>query len=99
MEKKENLGLLSPKETMLRWNRYCDAHNRQGDCILLNEDRTYVEAFNDEQQAMKEILNSDELKRNEGFLVPRWKDDGSYEGMRYVPEDEIGMWIDMALVC
>ena len=65
----EELKRLSPLELMLAWNRYCDAHNREGDCILLNEDRTYVEAFADEKEAMKEILNSHcpVLKRNEGF--------------------------------
>ena len=99
MKNNEKSRQFEPLELMLRWNRYCDASGREGDCILLNEDRTYSEAFDGERQAMKEIINRHDLKRNEGFLVPIWKDDGSYGGMRYVPEDDIGMWIDMALVC
>jgi len=76
---------------MLRWNHYCDTHDREGDCILLNEDRTYVEAFENEDRAMKEIVNSGspEFKRNDGFLVPVWSNEGRYDGMRYVPECEI----------
>ena len=96
MEKNKELGLLSPLELMLKWNRFCDANGREGDCILLNEDRTYVEAFDNEQQAMKEILNSDspEFKRNEGFLINVWNDIGNYKGMLYVPEPEIWNFID-----
>ena len=87
----EELKQLSPSEVMLRWNHYCDTYNREGDCILLNEDRTYVEAFENEDQAMKKIVNSQDpgFKRNEGFLVPVWSDEGRYVGMRYVPESEI----------
>ena len=44
----------TPLELMLAWNHYCDAHGREADCILLNEERTYTEAFDDEKQAMKE---------------------------------------------
>lgn len=93
----EELKQLSPLEVMLRWNQYCDTHNREGDCILLNEDRTYVEAFDNEDQAMKEIINSgsQEFQRNEGFLVPIWSVEGRYAGMRYVPESEIGEHLDL----
>ena len=96
MKKNEQMRLLEPVELMLQWNRYCDAHDMEGDCILLNEDRTYVEAFDNEQQAMKEILNSQspEFMRNEGFLVNVWNDDGTYKGMMYVPEPEIWNFID-----
>lgn len=85
------LNQTSALDLMLRWNHYCDKHNREGDCILLNEDRTYTEAFENEEQAMNEIVNSGspEFKRNEGFLVPVWSDEGRYVGMRYVPECEI----------
>ena len=86
-----DLNQTSPLELMLRWNHYCDTHDREGDCILLNEDRTYVEAFENEDRAMKEIVNSGspEFKRNDGFLVPVWSNEGRYDGMRYVPECEI----------
>ncbi len=86
-----DLNHSSPLELMLRWNHYCDTHDREGDCILLNEDRTYVEAFENEDRAMKEIVNSGspEFKRNDGFLVPVWSNEGRYDGMRYVPECEI----------
>ena len=88
----KDLNQTGALELMLRWNHYCDTHNREGDCILLNEDRTYVEAFENEEQAMREIVNSQDLgfKRNEGFLVPVWGDEGRYAGIRYVPECEIG---------
>lgn len=84
---------------MLRWNRYCDAHQREGDCILLNEDRTYVEAFANDGEAMQEILNSQspEFKRNEGFLVPVYEGE-RYKGMLFIPEDDIGKFIDGALI-
>ena len=91
---------LEPVKLMLQWNHYCDAHDMEGDCILLNEDRTYVEAFDNEQQAMKEILNSNspEFKRDDdGFLVPVYKD-RYYAGMRYVPFDKIGEYIDLRLL-
>jgi len=98
MKKNNELSHLEPAELMLMWNRYCDAHGKEGDCILLNEDRTYVEAFGSEEQAMKEILNSTdpEFKRNEGFLVPVY-DNERYVGMRYVPFDRIGEYIDLVL--
>ena len=91
-----NLNQTSPLELMLRWNHYCDTHNREGDCILLNEYRTYIEAFENEEQAMKEILNSNSpsFKWGEGFLVPKYEDD-KYKGMRWVAEDDIGEWIDL----
>lgn len=86
----------TPLELMLRWNRYCDSHGREADCILLNEERTYTEAFDDEQQAMAEIVNSKshDFKRNDGFLVNVWNDDGTYQGMLYVPYHEIWNYID-----
>lgn len=87
-------------DLMLRWNHYCDTHDREGDCILLNEDRTYTEAFENEEQAMKEIVNSQDprFKRNDGFLIPVWSIGGRYEGMRYVPFDKISEWIDLTLL-
>ena len=96
MKKIEQMRLLEPVELMLQWNRYCDAHDMEGDCILLNDDQTYVEAFDNEEQAMREILNSGspEFKRNEGFLVNVWNDDGTYKGMLYVPESEVWNHID-----
>ena len=99
METNANNGLISPLELMLKWNRFCDKNNREGDCILLNEERTYVEAFDDEQQAMKEILNSQspEFKRDEGFLIPVYEGK-RYKGMLYVPEQDIGKYIDLDLV-
>ena len=98
METNANNGLISPLELMLRWNQFCDKNNREGDCILLNEDRTYVEAFDDEQQAMREILNCDELIRNEGFLIPVYCDEGKYRGMKWVSESDIGNHIDLELI-
>ena len=97
METNANNGLISPLELMLKWNRFCDKNNREGDCILLNEERTFVEDFDDEQQAMKEILNSDELKRNEGFLVPVYENE-RYKGMLWVSEEDIGKYIDLDLI-
>ena len=94
----EELKQLCPLEVMLRWNHYCDTHNREGDCILLNEDRTYVEAFANEKEAMKEIVNSDELIRNEGFLIPIYYDDGKYRGMIWLSEQDIGNHIDLNLI-
>lgn len=86
-----DLNQTSPLESLLRWNQYCDTHNREGDCILLNEDRTYVEAFEDEDQAMKEIVNSGspEFKRNKGYLITLVDDSGRYWGMMWIPEDKI----------
>ena len=85
---------------MLRWNNYCIAHDRDWDCILLNEDRTYNEAFESREQAMKEIANSQDpgFKRNEGYLVPLWSEEGKYAGMRYVPEREIEKWIEVGVL-
>lgn len=99
MGKNKELGRLSPLETMLRWNRYCDTHGREGDCILLSEPRTFVEAFASEEEAMQEILNSQspEFKRDEGFLIPVY-DGKLYDGMRWVSEQDIGGYIDMELV-
>lgn len=96
----EELKRLSPLELMLAWNRYCDAHNREGDCILLNEDRTYYEAFADEEEAMKEILNGDspDFKRNEGYLIPLYNDNGSYRGMEWVPEEDVWDYVDFDLM-
>ena len=87
-------------DLMLRWNHYCDTHDREGDCILLNEDRTYVEAFANEETAMKEIVNSQDplFGWNEGYLVPVWSVEGKYVGMRYVPYGEIGKHIDLSLL-
>ena len=90
----------SPLELMLKWNRYCDTHNREADCILLNEERTYTEAFDDEQQAIREIVNSTEpeFKRDDdGFLVPLYENK-LYAGMMYVPFDKIGEHIDLHLI-
>lgn len=81
---------LEPIELMLRWNQYCDATGREGDCILLCEERTFEEA-----DVLNDILNKEELRRNEGFLVPVYWDDGKYRGMRWVAEDDIGKWIDI----
>lgn len=95
----EELKQLSPSEVMLRWNHYCDTYNREGDCILLNEDRTYVEALEIREQALKEIVNSGDplIRSNDGYLVPIWSVEGKYAGMRYVPESDIGKHIDIDL--
>lgn len=100
MEENAKLKGYTPLELMLKWNRFCDTHNREADCILLNEARTYVEAFDDEQQAMSEILNSSspDFKRDDdGFLVPIYKDK-HYYGMKYVPYAMIGEYIDLSVV-
>lgn len=91
----ENLSPLSALELMLRWNHYCDTYDREGDCILLNEERTYWEAFDNEQQAMEEIINSrgPEFTPDDGYLIPLYKT-GQYAGMMYVPSEKIGEWID-----
>lgn len=98
--KTTDLNQTSALDLMLRWNHYCDTHNCEGDCILLNEDRTYVEAFENEEQAMKEIINSGspEFQRNEGFLVPVWNDEDAYKGMRWVSEQDTGNYIDIELI-
>lgn len=87
-------------DLMLRWNHYCDTHDREGDCILLNEDRTYVEAFANEKQAMEEILNSScpDFKRNTGYLMPLYDEKGYYRGMEWIPEDEIYDRLDIRSV-
>lgn len=100
MEQNAKLKGYTPLELMLKWNRYCDAHRKEADCILLNEARTYVEAFDNEQQAMSEILNSTEpeFKRDDdGFLVPIYENN-HYVGMKYVPLDKIGEYIDLDIV-
>ena len=96
----EELKHLRPLELMLRWNQYCDTHDREGDCILLNEDRTYNEAFANEKQAMDEILNSDcpDFKRNTGYLMPLYDDKGYYRGMEWIPENEIYDRVDIRSV-
>lgn len=99
METNANNGANSPLELMLKWNQFCDANGREGDCILLSEPRTFVEAFANEEEAMREIVNSQspEFKRDEGFLVPVYEGE-RYEGMRWVSEQDIGDYIDMELV-
>ena len=90
----------TPLELMLKWNHYCDSHGREGDCILLNEERTYTEAFDDEQRAMVEIVNSTEpefTRDDDGFLIPLYENN-LYAGMRYVPFDKIGEHIDLHLI-
>ena len=96
METNANNGANSPLELMLKWNRFCDANGREGDCILLSEPRTFVEAFANEEEAMREIINSQspEFKRDEGFLISVY-DGERYKGMEYVPKDEIARWIEL----
>ena len=96
--KTNDVNQTSAWELMLKWNHDCDTHNREGDCILLNEDRTYVEAFANEEEAMRVILNSDELIRNEGFLIPIYYDDGKYRGMMWLSEQDIGNHIDLKMI-
>ena len=100
MQNNEELEALSALELMLRYNRACDTAGREGDCILLNEDRTYVEAFTNEEEAFGEIINSGlpDFKRNEGFLITLYDDDGYYRGMQYVPEKDIWNFIDLDLI-
>lgn len=81
---------ISPLELILKWNQYCDRNNREGDCILLSEPRTYQEA-----DVLNDVINKEDLRRNEGFLVPVWCDDGRYRGMRWVAEDYIGKWVEL----
>ena len=99
MKRKNKMEAISPLELMLKWNRFCNASGKEGDCILLSERRTLVEAFANEKEAMKEIVNSGspEFKRNEGYLVPVY-DGERYVGMMWVPEQDIGDYIDMELV-
>ncbi len=100
MQNNEELRQKSALNLMLRWNRYCDTHNREADCILLNEERTYNEAFENEQQAMREIVNSTEpefIRDDDGFLVPLYENK-LYAGMRYVPFDKIGEYLDLRLL-
>lgn len=100
MEKNQKLEGFTPLDLMLRWNQYCDAVGRQGDCILLNEERTYWEAFTDKDEALSEIVNSDDpdFRENEGFLITLYGQDKLYSGMRYVPFDEIGNYINLSLI-
>ena len=98
METDKDLRRLTPLVLMLKWNRFCDASGREGDCILLNEERTFTEAFDSKEQAMQEILNSDELIENEGFLIPVYYDDGKYRCMKWVSESDIGRYIDLELI-
>ena len=98
METDKDLRRLTPLELMLKWNRFCDASGREGDCILLNEERTFTEAFDSKEQAMQEILNRDELIENEGFLIPVYYDDGKYRCMKWVSESDIGKYIDLELI-
>lgn len=95
----ENLSPFSALELMLRWNHYCDTHNHEGDCILLNEERIYWEAFDNKQQAMEEIVNSrePEFTQDDGYLIPIYESE-QYLGMLYVPFDEIGKWIDLSAI-
>lgn len=46
---------------MLKWNQYCDATRREGDCILLSEERTF-----DEADVLNDILNREDLKEKKG---------------------------------
>ncbi len=57
----------------------------------MNEDRTYVEAFDNEDQAMNEIVNGrdPEFKRKEGYLITLYDGKGYYKGMEWIPEDMI----------
>ena len=100
MENDAILKGYTPLELMLKWNRYCDSHDREGDCILLNEERTYHEAFRNEEEAMKEILNSDspDFNTNNGFLVPVYYEDGNYKGMWWVKEQDIGNRLDLNVI-
>jgi hypothetical protein len=90
MEMNEEKRGLGPLKLMLKWNQYCDATGREGDCILLSEERTF-----DEADVLNDILNREDLKRKEGFLIPVYWDDRKYRGMRWVAEDDIGKRIDM----
>ena len=98
MKENSKLETMDALELMLRWNRYCDANDREGDCILLNEDRTYREAFASVEEAKKEIINFNELQRNQGFLIPVYADDGKYRGMKWVLESDIGEYIDLDMI-
>ena len=94
----EELKKHSLLDLCVSWNRYCDAHNREGDCILLNEDKTYSEAFANEDEAMSDILNSEGLIRNDGFLIPVYDDADKYKGMLWVSEQDISNHIDLDLI-
>ena len=100
MKNNEELRLLEPLELMLQWNRYCDAHGREGDCILLSEPLTYSDLNDgDEQLTLKEILNNDspEFKKDKGYLVPVYESN-YYKGLLWVSEDDIGKYIDLDLI-
>lgn len=98
----EELKQLSPADLSLMWNRYCYKSNflNEYDYVLLNEDRTYVEAFENEEQAMKEILNSSspDFKRNTGYLITLLDEKGYYKGMRWIPEEDIWDYVDFDLM-
>jgi hypothetical protein len=100
MEKNQKMEGFTPLELMLRWNRYCDAVGKEGDCILLNEERTYWEAFTDKDEALSEIVNSDapDFREDEGFLITLYGQDNLYSEMRYVPFNEISNYIDLSLI-
>jgi hypothetical protein len=100
MENDAILKGYTPLELMLKWNRYCDAHNREADCIPLCEPLTFDDLNDgDELKTMKEILNSDspEFRRDEGFLVPVYESK-RYVGLKYVPIERIGDYIDLKLL-
>ena len=100
MQNNEEFRQTSALDLMLRWNRYCDAHGKEADCILLCEPLTFVDLNDgDEQKTMKEILNSDspEFRRDEGFLVPVYESK-RYVGLKYVPIERIGDYIDLKLL-
>ena len=100
MEKNQKLEGFTPLDLMLRWNRYCDAVGKEGDCILLNEERTYWEAFTDRDEALSEIVNSNDtaFREDEGFLINLYNQDKLYSGMKYVPFTDIGNYIDLSLI-
>lgn len=100
MQNNEEMEALSALDLMLRWNRYCDTHHREADCILLSEPLTYHDLNDgDEQQTLKEILNSNspDFSKSEGFLIPIYENK-YYKGLLWVREDDIGKYIDLELI-
>ena len=100
MQNNEEWRLLEPLELMLRYNRACDAAGREGDCILLSEPLTFLDLNDgDEQQTLKEILNSDspDFSKDNGFLIPVYEN-RRYKGLLWVSEDDIGKHIDLELI-
>ena len=77
----EELKRLSPLELCMTWNAFCTKSNflNEDDYVLLNEDRTYVEAFANEEEAMKEILNSNspDFNNHAPRMVSRKKNTGA----------------------